>query len=286
MSVKLDSKIAGRFRLTTHGGQRGEIDHGWIDNLILDQGIAFLLNNGDYAVESYGFLRVGSGSSAPLVTQASLDSVVAVAPVKGTKTVGYNPTGGYQWTRFVYQFGQGVAQGNLSEIGSGWGAGATQLFSRALIVDGSGNPTTITVLADEYLTVTYELRRWWMPANDEVIAYDDDGTPASTTVISNKTPTDAELGNGAPWFAYVDFGVPTSYDRSTASQGYITATLSWGTDSGNPQISGLNTTANATNASRVFVPRGNVFTFNPPIPKTNEFSVQMDVVLSLSRYAP
>ncbi len=32
------------------------------------------------------------------------------------------------------------------------------MCSRALILDGSGNPTTITVLADEVLDVTYELR--------------------------------------------------------------------------------------------------------------------------------
>jgi hypothetical protein len=49
----------------------------------------------------------------------------------------------------------GVATGNLSEIGMG--PTATTLFSRALILDGVGNPTTITILSNEQLNVTYQL---------------------------------------------------------------------------------------------------------------------------------
>ncbi|WP_444922940.1 hypothetical protein ACJJH9_12215 [Microbulbifer sp. DLAB2-AF] len=35
---------------------------------------------------------------------------------------------------------------------------SSDLFSRALVLDGNGNPTTITKLSDEYLHLTYELR--------------------------------------------------------------------------------------------------------------------------------
>ena len=56
-----------------------------------------------------------------------------------------------------------MAAGNLSEVGVGWTGGAC--FSRALIVDGVGTPTTITVLGDEILDVTYEFRRSW-PTGD------------------------------------------------------------------------------------------------------------------------
>src|SRR5690606_8917143 len=63
----------------------------------------------------------------------------------------------YTWMRKTFRFAAGVATGNLSEVGISWlTTGA--LFSRALILDSGGLPTTITVLADEVVDVTYEFR--------------------------------------------------------------------------------------------------------------------------------
>jgi len=47
--------------------------------------------------------------------------------------------------------------GNISEVGVGWGT-SSGLFSRSLVKDSNGNPVTITVLSNEILDVTYELR--------------------------------------------------------------------------------------------------------------------------------
>ncbi|MBD8496659.1 hypothetical protein, partial [Pseudomonas syringae] len=57
-----------------------------------------------------------------------------------------------------YTFPIGGATGNISEIGIGWALTGTSLFSRALVKDSSGNPITITVLADEQLRVYYQFR--------------------------------------------------------------------------------------------------------------------------------
>ncbi len=44
-------------------------------------------------------------------------------------------------------------------MGIGWNANPSgALFSRALIVDAEGDPTTIAKLADEQLDVEYEFR--------------------------------------------------------------------------------------------------------------------------------
>lgn len=112
--------------------------------------------NADYA----SWCQVGSGSTAPVATQSALVNRIA-----GTNTVQDATTGAqssapyYGWARRTYRFAQGVAAGNLSEVGVGW-ATSGSLFSRALILDGGGSPTTITVLSDEVLDVTYELRRY------------------------------------------------------------------------------------------------------------------------------
>ena len=62
----------------------------------------------------------------------------------------------YRWAKVTWRFGQGVAAGNISEVGLGWGN--SNLWNRALIKDANGNPTTITVLSDEYLDVVSEIR--------------------------------------------------------------------------------------------------------------------------------
>jgi hypothetical protein len=69
----------------------------------------------------------------------------------------------YGITTIQFQFAIGGATGNLSEVGIG--TTSTQLFSRALILDGGGSPTTITVLSTEALYVTYSLRQY-VPLTD------------------------------------------------------------------------------------------------------------------------
>ena len=64
----------------------------------------------------------------------------------------------YRWYRKVFRFGQGTASGNLAEVGIRTSGGV--LFSRALIVDSAGIPTTLSILPDEYLDITYELRTY------------------------------------------------------------------------------------------------------------------------------
>ena len=60
----------------------------------------------------------------------------------------------------MFSFAVGAAEGNLQEVGVGWDATGSALFSRALILDGGGSPTSITVLSDEILKVTYQFRRY------------------------------------------------------------------------------------------------------------------------------
>jgi hypothetical protein len=92
---------------------------------------------GDTALE---FWVAGTSS-----TEADSSTAQGSPPYYGSRTV-------------TKRFSEGAAEGNLSEVGFGWGASGSTLFSHALILDGGLNPTTITVLFDEFLDVSYECR--------------------------------------------------------------------------------------------------------------------------------
>ena len=122
-------------------------------NLILNAGLN-RMGTGDIV----NAVQVGSGSTAPVVTDTALQSYVAGTYTLRGNEYGYQSSTPYfGWTRVTYRFAEGDAAGNLSEVGVGWDISGS-LFSRALIVDSLGAPTTITVLSDEVLDVTYELR--------------------------------------------------------------------------------------------------------------------------------
>lgn len=153
MTVKMGVEQAGRFKTIISGGKRGTIESPWQKNLILDAGITRLLGTIGSVLQ---FISVGAGSTAPTVGQTQLVSKIAHTNRNSSFTHGYDSVDGFGWTKFQVQFAQGAAAGNISELGVGWDG--TNLWSRALVLDSEGNPTTITVLSDEFLTVIYELR--------------------------------------------------------------------------------------------------------------------------------
>lgn len=156
-------------------------------NLILNQGLTNYTLSNTYLNGSVAtFLAVGTGNTAPAVTDKQLQAWVA-STAGISSTVGYvaaaSPLPAYWYCRTSYQFSTGVAAGNLSEIGVAPSSGfttppinPTTLGSRALIVDVNGNPTTITVLSNEILTATYELR-FYLDTTDHSFTVNLNGSP-------------------------------------------------------------------------------------------------------------
>ena len=107
---------------------------------------------------------VGTSSTAPDVAQTALSAQLAfTTTVVGSAAHAVDTTDNYASRIITYRFAEGVAAGNLTEVGVGWSSG--NCFSRALILDGGGSPTTLTVLSDETLDVTYELRIYPMASD-------------------------------------------------------------------------------------------------------------------------
>lgn len=130
----------------------------WIKNLVLDNGLEKCAK-GEYIQRLY----IGTGNSTPIPTQTQLDSIAAyttsrISISQAGRNIDVPPY--YSYSRTQWRFNTGAAVGNMSEIGLGYDDGT--LYNRALIKDINGNPTTITILNDEYLDVVVECREYMM----------------------------------------------------------------------------------------------------------------------------
>lgn len=173
-NVQVSQKVtmAGKFKLEAvrpDGTRRVLAD--WFDNLIVDQGLN-RIGTGTFMP----YCHVGTGSTAPGNSDTALVAFVAATNTVQAETSGTASSSPYYGYRVrTYRFAQGAAAGNLTEVGIGWASTGAVLFSRALIKDGGGSPTTITVLSDEFLDVSYELR-CYAPTSDSVVTVTISGT--------------------------------------------------------------------------------------------------------------
>jgi hypothetical protein len=165
---QMRATVEGRIRMVAtklDGSQRTLAD---FSNLITDAGLNRM---------GIGPFRdtcvVGTGSNAPTVSDSQLQTTRARtgagAPNIPGPTAQSSPPY-FTRTSTGFRFSVGSASGNLTEVGIGWstGSGLTdyQLWSRALIKDEDGNPTTVTVLGDEVLDIYYSMRIY-PPTADE-----------------------------------------------------------------------------------------------------------------------
>lgn len=155
----MKSKVCGYYKIEAVNKNTGKstLLADWFPNLITNIGLDRIATD----VNFMNYCHVGTASTAPTVNDTALGAFVGSNNTITTGTYTVNSTSPYYISHIrVYRFNAGVAAGNLSEVGIGWSATGTGsvLFSRALILDTYGDPTTITVLSDEYLDVTYEYR--------------------------------------------------------------------------------------------------------------------------------
>lgn len=178
------------------------IDTDWFGNLILDQGLNRYGNGTDW----FRYCQVGSGNTPPTNADTGLVTLVAAAQNvlgSGNSYRGIvNSPDYYGFYRMLYRFSAGAAAGNLQEVGIGWGTTGSTLHSRALIVDGGGNPISLTILADEILEVFYEWRIY-PPTTDKTGVIDISGTDYDYIVRAMEVDQlMSQYGAGwAPWGA-------------------------------------------------------------------------------------
>lgn len=145
--------VRGRYKLAVMKDGELQRETGWFSNLITNQGLNFITTLPNYAQ----FCQVGSGSTTPAFTDVALAARIAGQAQSASPSISVDTTNRYLTHRYSYTFASGSAAGNISELGVGTASSGTVLFSRALVLDSFGNPTTITVLSDEDLVVVYEI---------------------------------------------------------------------------------------------------------------------------------
>lgn len=244
----LTTKMRGRFKLEVlrPDGRVRLVRE--FPNLITDAGLNVIGTSGSWLAAC----RVGTGTATPNVADTALASHLAGTGTLQANTSSAQSTPPYYGMRTrTYRFAAGVAAGNVAEVGiaTQTAPGGT-LFSRALVLDGDGDPTTITVLSDEVLDVTYQLQ--YFPQEETVgvatiggVDYDVT-TRASDVTNSGFWASSGTTGGLSAAFAYngaigaVTTSPSGSSDIGTETQAsygnnnlYRDTTLSWGLNTAN-----------------------------------------------------
>lgn len=298
--------VAGRFKLEAVNEETGERRElvPWFNNLITDQGLNVM---GTAWLGSNGYCVVGTGTATPAVTDTVLAAKLAHTNTATSVVTGGSATAPYysSYTK-VFRFAAGVATGNLSELGVCVASSTTLVFSRTLIKDGSGNPTTITVLSTEALDVTYELRLY-APSADAAHTTMISGVPY-TGVIRAANVTSFS-SSGYTWFLgnsvgnAVDIRINSYSPRVyTGGVGAITASPSGTSADISDCVSATysNNSLQRTGTTTVGLSQGNLsggigalliptalgtyqIGFSPPIPKDATKVLTLGLTLSWNR---
>lgn len=163
MSIKFE--FSGMFNLIVRDAKTlaKKRETGFFKNIITDYGLNRIGTSG-VLTGAY----VGSGTETPSPSDVSLQSPIARTSMQLSENIITGPDVApyYGGVSKTYRFAEGVAAGNISEVGIiALYSGAYPLWSRSLVLDSSGSPTTITVLPNEVLDIVYECRAYAMPSD-------------------------------------------------------------------------------------------------------------------------
>lgn len=155
MKISIPFFVGGYFKIEARDERTGRtrILADWFPNLITNGGLNQIGSTSNWL----SGCSVGSGNTAPADTDTHLAALISTSTnIIGTSSSVLNVSPFYGSVINTYFFPAGAATGTLAELGVGFSP--TALFSRALILNSNGSPTTITVSSNESLTVFYEFR--------------------------------------------------------------------------------------------------------------------------------
>lgn len=199
--------VKGEYRLVVRESD-GTVarDTGWFDNIITNYGLNALGTS-----RPTSKLCLGTGTTAPAVTDTTLVAFVNDSDTTGVGG-GYDPAFGVsnnvspygRSNTFSYRFNIGSLNGTFSEVGVSNTSDGTLLFSRALVVDAGGTPTTITVNSSQQLDAYYKLSRF-PPLADTTNTFTIGGVSYTATGRA------AFAGESTSWDAIEPFGQSRSF---------------------------------------------------------------------------
>lgn len=195
---------------------------GWSKNVVTDLGVRMLLGGASAGFPS-GFgvsCSCGSGNSAPSESDTQIQSFIAGVynAISNSTTRNYTVSPYYVRHSWTWRFPLGAAAGNVSELcvvnSASTPVASSPVFSRALVRDQEGNPSTITVLSDEYLEVTYELTIY--PASGISGSFSQSIDGVDTLFSYDAKPSNMSISDYG-WASNGADYCPTVYGRATES---------------------------------------------------------------------
>jgi hypothetical protein len=297
---------------------------GWFDNLILDSGLNWILSR-DLGPDILNECRIGTGNQAEDVSQTQLQSqtdVVLYTASGGSRvdTINASPPY-YEEVTAVYLFPAFAVSRNISELGVGPSTGGSALFTRALVKDPMGVPTSITVLVGEKLRVTYRCRLYYQMDSDVAGVVNISGVDYSYTGRmyylggTNSAQARGNWYDGSGWrlmpgqASFPDYGRCVGQATGLAAantDGYPPRTGSFqGNLTSNDFSASAYTPGSFTRDLSIVVPdTSNNFApginwvsllsplgfyqylFSPSIPKTADYRLRITFTFTVARYAP
>ena len=164
--VVLPEKLQGWYKIEKFLGPQEDgilLETYEFPNLIVNSGFDFMCTtNGPWQTGGFNRCSVGTSNTAPAPGQTLLISPVGSTTTRTDLGQTYVPgVAPYAQRAVQYDFAVGAIVANIAEIGIGPGTyNVTSLMSRALVLDGGGSPTVVSVLVTESLRVTYYLRNY------------------------------------------------------------------------------------------------------------------------------
>lgn len=311
MKLNASCGVGAIFKCVVRKNDTHEIvkESGEFKNLVLDTGLA-RMGVGAWASHCI----VGSGNSTPTAGQTSLDSLIATTTTtindsSASSGIQVETEPEYWFCRRLWRFAVGVATGNLSEVALGWGA--SSLWNRALIKDRFGNPTTITVLSDEYLDVLCEIRFYPKNSTGSFNVIDKLGAIVSTHTYETKCLIRAEaaawnsnivdlgttkengfsisstetMNNNSSISSLVDFIIGEKTRSATSITGVVTIPATGANFHHKSFQTSFSLGCDINNNSHSYN-MGYKWQINPPIEKTNSMILKYSFTLNWGRYEP
>ena len=232
ITQNIHSTVAGEYRAVIRRADGSVEDTGWFKNLVVDQGLDIIGSGTDQTYMLWACI-VGTGTGAPSAGQTALQSPIGSPSGQPISSDFVNNGGGDGYsgtTTKGYAFAQGAVVGTITEVGITNSDGT--LFSRALILDGGGTPTSVSITSLDQLTMYYRLKVY-----PQLTDTTGSVTISGTTYNYTSRPTYVEYGGGIPTTsnsAYVSaYGAGTTLNPITArypNGPYVGATfMGWGT---------------------------------------------------------
>lgn len=179
--VKVGPRVKGRFKLLAMKGNIIMRETAWCPNIIVNGAFDFWLQNTSSG--GIGGFVAGAGTATPQPTDTALQSFLGGGSSLQESWVTRNTTVSPRSITVGVRIraGEGAVVGNVAEIAltRGSPSSSAPIINRARVVDEMGNPTTVTVLSDEFLEVIYEITLYAIEGATGTLTINIDGTPTN-----------------------------------------------------------------------------------------------------------